>query len=65
MIFLILVLFSGEKNQINTKSGLQELLFKWFNGIEDKIICDLQSFNRYEFIISKLENLERKIFNNV
>lgn len=54
-----------KKNQINTKGGLQELLFKWFNGIEDKIICDLQSFNRYEFIISELENLERKIFNNV
>ena len=51
--------------QIPTQSALKVLLYKWFNGIEDQTIDDLQCFKRYHFVISHLEKLERKIFNYV
>ena len=55
----------SNKVQIVTKSALKIILYKWFNGIEDKMINDLQCFKRYNFVISELEKLERKIFNYV
>ena len=56
---------SLKKVEMETKSALKVSLYKWFNGIEDKMISDLQCFKRYDFIVSQLENLERKILNNV
>ena len=55
---------SGKENnfEIETKSPLMTLLFNWFNDQNDKIIKDLKNPKRYEFIISKLEKIERKIF---
>lgn len=53
------------KVQIQSQSALKILLYKWFNGIEDQMIDDLQCLKRYYFVLSNLEKLERKIFNYV
>ena len=53
---------SKENNfEIETKNPLMTLLLNWFIDQNDEIIKDLKNPKRYEFIISKLEKLERKI----
>ncbi len=57
---------NGEKKiKISTESSLKILLYKWFFEYNDGEINELQSFERYKFIISKLEILENEVLGYV
>lgn len=47
--------------KIDTKNGLKEMINTWIYDKDDINILDLQNYKRYEFIISKLAELEKEI----
>ena len=50
---------------ISTESSLKILLHKWFFEYNNSEINELQSFERYKFIIDQLEILENEVLGYV
>ena len=48
--------------KITNTNALSEMLLKWLNSNNNVTLLDLQNFDRYNFVISQLLILERKIF---